>query len=66
MPEKIMSLMPNIYTNLKHHNKWGVLSTNEEKKMALSSELVTIKDTNLKLSQAILNVSKSTNKKTEI
>jgi len=57
-PERLMQLALNKYTNLTRSKQWGALSPEQEKIVALTAEVKTIKDTNLKLSKAIIQASK--------
>jgi hypothetical protein len=52
-----MQLALNKFTNLTRSKQWGALSPEQEKIVALTAEVKTIKDTNLKLSKAIIQAS---------
>jgi hypothetical protein len=56
-PEQLMQLALNKFTNLTCSKQWGALSPEQEKIVALTTEVKTIKDTNLKLSKAIIQAS---------
>ena len=51
MPECLMSLALNKYTNLSHNKQWGALSPDQEKIIALMAEVKTIKDNKLETVQ---------------
>ena len=52
-PECLMSLALNKYTNLSCNKQWGALLPDQEKIVALTADIKTIKDTNLKLSKIL-------------
>ena len=57
-----MSLTLNKYTNLTHNKQWGALLPDQEKIVALTAEVKTIKDNNLKLYKILNSNKESSNK----
>jgi hypothetical protein len=62
--DRLMQLALNKFTNLQRDGKWGALSADQERIVALSAQVKKINDSNLKLTKAIAKAgsSKSTTK----